>query len=141
MVELRTRISFLHLEFCDTKYPDDWRMLEPDIVILCFDISRRATLVRLQSVWIQQVRTVFEHYDELPIFVLGLKRDLRAEDNFECTFPHEAYNLTQQLRADMYLECSAATGELMSQVMEDISKRALRTTEDGGQSDGGCSLM
>ncbi|EPE06273.1 transforming protein rho [Ophiostoma piceae UAMH 11346] len=141
VIELRTRVAYLQLEFSDTASPDDWRRLEPDMIILCYDINRRSSLVSLQDVWIKEVRTVFEHYDDLPICVLGLKRDLRAEDNIESIFPHEAYNLSSQLRADMYLECSAVTGELMPQVMEDISKRALRTTADDGQSDGGCTIM
>ena len=141
VIELRTRVAYLQLEFSDTASPDDWRHLEPDMVILCYDINRRSSLVSLLEYWIKQVRTVFEHYDDLPICVLGLKRDLRAEDDIESVFPHEAYNLSSQLRADMYLECSAVTGELMKQVMEDISKRALRTAADDGQSDGGCTIV
>lgn len=141
VIDMRTRIAHLQLELSDTANPDDWRRCQPDMVILCYDINQRSSLVNLQDVWIKQVRTVFQHYDELPICVLGLKRDLRQEGNIESIFPHEAYNLSSQLRADMYLECSAVTGELMPQVMEDIAKRALRTTEDDGQSEGGCCVM
>lgn len=46
------------------------------------------------------------------------------------------------MRCDRYAECSSATGELLKEVMEDIAKTAAKTTtEGGGQSQGGCSLM
>ncbi|CAK7198892.1 hypothetical protein SEUCBS139899_001560 [Sporothrix eucalyptigena] len=144
VVELRTRIAAFRLEFSDTASPENWRCLPPpDLVVLCYDISRRSTLTSLQTRWLGEVRTVFQHCDRLPILVLGLKRDLRREDDPEGTlYPHEAYNLAQQLRADMYLECSAVTGELMAQVVDDICRRAIQTaTPEGGQSQGACSIM
>jgi hypothetical protein len=46
------------------------------------------------------------------------------------------------MRADMYMECSALTGELLPQVFEDICRRAMKTaSSEGGQSEGGCLLM
>ncbi|CAK7239590.1 MAG: hypothetical protein STHCBS139747_001021 [Sporothrix thermara] len=144
VVELRTRIAAFRLEFSDTASPEHWRCRPPpDIVVLCYDISRRPTLTSLQTRWLGEVRTAFQHCDRMPILVLGLKRDLRREDDPAGTlYPHEAYNLAQQLRADMYLECSAATGELLAQVVDDICRRAIQTTtSEGGQSQGACSVM
>lgn len=143
VLELRSRIAAFRLEFSDTESPENWRCLQPDLVVLCYDISHRPSLTSLQTRWIGEVRTVFPHRDGLPILVLGLKRDLRREDDPNGTlYPHEAYNLSQQLRADMYLECSAVTGELMPQVVDDICRRAVKTASpEGGQSEGGCSIM
>ena len=46
------------------------------------------------------------------------------------------------MRCDRYAECSATTGELMSEVIEDIARTAAKTTtEAGGLSDGGCMVM
>lgn len=46
------------------------------------------------------------------------------------------------MRCDRYAECSAVTGELMKEVMEDLSKTAAKTTtEAGGLSQGGCRVM
>ncbi|KAL1901428.1 hypothetical protein Sste5346_001833 [Sporothrix stenoceras] len=143
VLELRSRIAAFRLEFSDTKSPENWRCLQPDLVVLCYDISHRPSLMSLQGRWIGEVRTVFPHRDRLPILVLGLKRDLRREDDPNGTlYPHEAYQLSQQLRADMYLECSAMTGELMPQVVDDVCRRAVKTTTpEGGQSEGACTLM
>jgi len=43
---------------------------------------------------------------------------------------------------ERYAECSAVTGELLKEVMEDIAKAAAKTTTDaGGLSQGACCLM
>lgn len=79
----------------------------------------------------------------MPILVLGLKRDLRSEDDPNgVIYPQEAHQVAQEMRADKYMECSAVTGELLDMVFEDICVTAMQTTTiEGGQSDGNCSLM
>jgi Ras homolog gene family, member A len=72
--------------------------------------------------------------------VLGLKRDLRSEDDPNgVIYPQEAYKVCQEMRVDKYVECSATTGELLKLAFEEICRTALATTtEAGGQSEGGC---
>ncbi|EFX04233.1 Rho-like protein [Grosmannia clavigera kw1407] len=143
VLDLRTCLVTLRLEFSDTASPENWRCLRPDMIIMCFDISSRPSLASLASLWIKEIRTVFAHSDSLPILVLGLKRDLRREDDpAGVVYPQEAYAIAQQMRADMYLECSAATGTLMAEVLEDVCRRAAgTTTPEGGQSEGTCRVM
>ncbi|RKU43326.1 hypothetical protein DL546_003713 [Coniochaeta pulveracea] len=140
--ELRARTSNYRLEFHDTSSPENWRLLRPDLVIICYDISQRLSLLNMQRVWIHEVRTTFLS-DHLPILVLGLKRDLRSEsDPNGIIYPQEGHDAAQQMRADMYMECSAVTGELLPEVFEDICRRAMGTASStGGQSEGGCNLM
>lgn len=93
--------------------------------------------------WIKEVRSTFASSDVLPVLVLGLKRDLRSEDDLNgIIYPQEAYRVAQEMRADKYMECSAATGELVTEVFDDICTTAIRTTTPaGGQSEGGCAIM
>ena len=50
--------------------------------------------------------------------------------------------MAQDLRCDRYAECSATTGELMNEVIEDIARMAAKTTtEAGALSNGGCTVM
>ena len=50
--------------------------------------------------------------------------------------------MAQELRCDRYAECSATTGELMNEVIEDIARTAAKTTtENGAKSTGGCVVM
>lgn len=87
--------------------------------------------------------------------LLGLKRDLRTDEvepdspgenstrRTVCVMPDEGLKAAQQMRCDRYGECSAVTGELMWEVLEDITRTAaMTTTEKGGLSEGtGCEVM
>lgn len=85
----------------------------------------------------------FPSESQLPIAVLGLKRDLRSEhDPNGMIHPQEAYRVAQEMRADKYAECSAVTGELFKLAFEEIFSMAMKTKKDSrGQSDGGCVTM
>lgn len=155
------------LEFSDTSSPDNWRLLEPDVIIICYDISQRLSLINMKRhvgcphlpsssksalinysltigpQWIDEVKKTFDKADTLPVIILGLKRDLRSEqDPNGIIYPQEAYQAAQTMRADRYVECSAVTGELLKLAFEDICKTATKTaTATGGQSEGGCTIM
>ncbi|KAI0406393.1 P-loop containing nucleoside triphosphate hydrolase protein [Xylaria palmicola] len=141
--ELRNRRRAYRLEFYDTACPEDWRLLEPDLILICYDISQRLSLINMEQVWIKEVRSAFRTSDHVPLVVVGLKRDLRSEaDPNGVITPQEGYKVSQQMRADRYVECSAVTGELLKLAFEDICNTAAQTkTEAGGQSEGGCALM
>lgn len=151
----------------------------------------------MKTKWKEIVEGHFNYDENLPVMLLGLKRDLRDravrleqarvaaaaaerrvvryqgddEDNVEgfgasnvqqgagagivtvqqlpkpgglspnqeeldVIYPQEALNVAQEMRLDRYAECSALTGELCREVMEDISRAAARTTTaKGGRSD------
>lgn len=46
--ELRGRVATYRLEFSDTSSPENWQLLRPDIVIICYDISQRLSLINMQ---------------------------------------------------------------------------------------------
>ncbi|KAL2116743.1 hypothetical protein VTJ04DRAFT_8911 [Mycothermus thermophilus] len=140
--EVRSRKGQYRFEFYDTSSPENWRLLRPDMVILCYDISQRLSLINLKHVWLPEIRTAFAS-DSLPLLVLGLKRDLRSEDDPNgIIYPQEAHRVATEMRADRYMECSAVTGELLPLVFDDICATALKTTKpEGGQSEGGCVIM
>ncbi|KAI0536052.1 P-loop containing nucleoside triphosphate hydrolase protein [Xylaria digitata] len=141
--ELRNRRRAYRLEFYDTAYPGDWRLLEPDLILVCYDISQRLSLINMERVWIKEIRSAFPTSDRIPMIVAGLKRDLRSETDPNGTiYPQEGYKVSQGMRADKYVECSAVTGELLKLAFEEICSTAAQTkTEAGGQSEGGCILM
>ncbi|AEO61681.1 hypothetical protein MYCTH_72245 [Thermothelomyces thermophilus ATCC 42464] len=141
--DIRTRKGQYRFEFYDTSSPENWRLLRPDLVIICYDISQRLSLINLQRVWIKEVRSTFPTSDTLPVVVLGLKRDLRSEDDPNgIIYPQEGYRVAQEMRADKYIECSAVSGELMIEAFDDICSTAIKTTTAaGGQSEGSCTVM
>jgi GTPase SAR1 family protein len=97
----------------------------------------------MRAQWIKETQRVFGARTDLPVLLLGLKRDLRSEtDPNGVIYPQEAYRIAQEMRCDKYMECSAGTGELVHEAFEDICKTAiLTTTAGGGLSKGGCCSM
>ncbi|CAF9920949.1 hypothetical protein IMSHALPRED_005051 [Imshaugia aleurites] len=129
-------------EFHDTASPTHYTLLSPDFIILCYDISDRRSLANVQHVWWKRVMQSYSRdRTDIPVMLLGLKRDLRKEEP-GVIFPQEGLRVAQELRCDRYAECSAVTGELMDEVMEDVARTAAKTTtQAGGLSDGGCGVM
>ena len=141
--DVTTRLCTVRLEISDTCSPIPYRKLRPDALILCYDISHRATLRAVQARWKYEVETHFNYDERMPIMLLGLKRDLRSEHEPECVMPQEGVNTAQEMRCDRYAECSAVTGELCAITFEDVVTMAVSTRrEDGGRSQGAaCILM
>ena len=83
--------------------------------------------------------------------LLGLKRDKRKEWTEEekegggrgqSVMPQEGLGAAQELLCDRYAECSALTGELCREVLEDIAKLSARTTtEIGAKTQAACVAM
>ncbi|KAF1966512.1 P-loop containing nucleoside triphosphate hydrolase protein [Bimuria novae-zelandiae CBS 107.79] len=140
------------LAFSDTSSPTSYTLLRPDFIVLCYDISRRSTLESLRTRWLPIVNGHFNYDEALPVMVLGLKRDLRREwteeekkdgGRGECTMPQEGLGLATELLCDRYGECSAVTGELCREVLEDVARTCAKTTtENGAKSQGAsCGVM
>ncbi|EUC43650.1 hypothetical protein COCMIDRAFT_27915 [Bipolaris oryzae ATCC 44560] len=143
------------LQFFDTASPYNYTLLKPQFVILCYDISSRASLESLSTTWLPIVNKYFNYDENLPVMVLGLKRDLRKQWTIEehgsdkkgkgaSVMPHEGVQTAQQMLCDRYAECSALTGELCREVLEDIAKTSAKTTTEAGAKSQGpdmCNIM
>ncbi|MCJ1293376.1 hypothetical protein MMC34_004930 [Xylographa carneopallida] len=128
--------------FYDTASPENYTLLHPDLVILCYDITTRTSLLNVQQVWRKDMMRNYCNQDKfIPVMLLGLKRELRVECD-GVIYPQEGYRIAQEMRCEQYAECSAVTGEYVDEVMEDIARLAAQTTtEKGALSEPACSLM
>ena len=69
-------------EFYDTSCPENYTLLRPDFVILCYSIGSRESLVNLQHVWFKKmVNCYMREREDRPVMILGLRRDLRKEED------------------------------------------------------------
>jgi Ras family protein A len=136
--------------FYDTASPTNYTLIRPDFIILCFDISNRQSMDSLKTRWKALVETHYNHDEMLPVMVLGLKRDLRREWTEEerqnlkgaSLMPQEGVLVAQEMRCDRYAECSAKTGELFKEAVEDLALTAVQTQDEGrGRTEGGCMIM
>ncbi|EPS42252.1 hypothetical protein H072_3779 [Dactylellina haptotyla CBS 200.50] len=99
------------------------RQLEPDVLVLCFDIGDPTSLEPLDKLN-RDMTAIYRN--NLPTIVLGLKRDLRHEGKEgEYIDPMVGYKNAQSLECTGYMECSAVTEELIPAVVEDLVKKGL----------------
>lgn len=64
--------------------------------------------------------------------------------DFDVQVPIKGHRVAQEMRCDRYAECSAATGELIDRVCEDIAHMAVKNEKESGDSGpfaGACILM
>lgn len=67
-------------EFYDTASPDNYTLLRPDFVVICYAIDDRESLANASVVWRKEVtRNYSRDRNDIPVMLLGLKRDLRVE--------------------------------------------------------------
>lgn len=142
------------LRFYDTASPTNYTLLQPSFVILCYDISSRASLQSLTTNWLPIVNKHFNYDENLPFMVLGLKRDLRKQWTLQevgpdktgkgaSVMPPEGVQTAQRMLCDLYAECSALTGELCREVLEDVAKTCAKTTTAKGAKSNyeACAIM
>ncbi|PYI02240.1 Rho-like small GTPase [Aspergillus sclerotiicarbonarius CBS 121057] len=143
LYDIRFSKKSFTIEAYDTASPNQhWSTLQPDVVLLAFDVSNRETLDGLRA-WRNDITRYFQygHGERIPIMMVGLKRDLRVECE-GIIYPQESYRIAQELRCDRYAECSAVTGELLAETFEDIARLAgMTTTTAGGQTAGACVIL
>jgi len=129
-------------EFYDTASPENYTLLRPAVVVLCYSISNPESLSNVRTFWKPLVERHFNDDDTLPVILLGLKRDVRSQEDYSGSvrpaanganpedqqpldgrtfvYPEEALKVAQGMRCDRYCECSAITGEArFSRSLED----------------------
>ncbi|CBY01354.1 hypothetical protein LEMA_P001410.1 [Plenodomus lingam JN3] len=162
------------LHFYDTASPTSYILLRPDFVILCYSIASRPSLHSLSTRWLPVVNEHFNYDENLPVMVLGLKRDLRRQWTADevcageedrradlgqgvgrgvgrkegrgmgkgpSVMPHEGLQAAQQMLCDHYAECSALTGELCREVLEDVARTCAKTTTEKGAKSAGMECL
>ncbi|KAM0796687.1 P-loop containing nucleoside triphosphate hydrolase protein, partial [Usnea florida] len=79
---IRLYNRFYRFAFYDTACPEPhYTALAPDFVVLCYDIGDRRSLVNVQQVWFRRmVESYMRDREDIPVMLLGLKRDLRREE-------------------------------------------------------------
>lgn len=137
--------------FYDTASPENFTLLRPALVVLCYSIGNPESLTSVHKYWKPLVETHFNDNDTLPVVLLGLKRDVRSQDDYggsvkpaidgtesedqqpingrKFVYPQEALGIAQKMRCDRYCECSAMTGEVSTVVSFDVYSSTLTMTK------------
>ncbi|KAK5175822.1 uncharacterized protein LTR77_000962 [Saxophila tyrrhenica] len=120
-------------EFSDTASPTNYTLLRPALIILCYSIAIPSSLANIQKYWKEVVERHFNYDESLPVILLGLGRDVRQKEDYGgrvkrladegegeetglvgrgFVYPQEGLRVAQEMRCDVYCECSALTGEV-----------------------------
>lgn len=85
-------------------------------IMLCFAVDSPMSLMSLKERW---APLVWSQGAEAPIFVVGLKGDVRETDR-QCVPPKECCRIADLIGAQEFLECSSVYPETVIHVIEDV---------------------
>ncbi|KAF5231116.1 hypothetical protein FANTH_13541 [Fusarium anthophilum] len=125
--------------------------IEWDAVFLCFDISDKISMYTIIQWWHASDQGFTKSASFAPLlYLVGLKKDLRDQCFLEdhqtgsafsssgllayptcCICSSEANWQATRIGAHKYIECSAATGEGMKEVIDDSGREAMRRLVGG----------
>ncbi|CAG9539260.1 unnamed protein product [Cercopithifilaria johnstoni] len=132
----------------DTAGEDDYNTLRPlsypdaDVFIVCYSVERPESLKSVQEKWIPEIR---RFCPDVPILVVGNKKDIRNEEERErqkeCNenFQHkhlvnfdDAIACAKEFSAHRVMECSAKTKEGIRQVFDAAIRIAITHKSGNG---------
>lgn len=144
---IRMRKGHYRFNFYDTASPEHYTLLRPAMVVLCYSIADPSTLQSLYTTWKKVVERHFNYDEKLPVVVLGLKLDVRRPEDYRghvkpltsaggngdgrsrngrtIVYFEEGLKVAQEMRCDMYCECSALSGQVCVLNMRDGAPTAL----------------
>lgn len=143
----------VELALWDTAGQEDYDRLRPlsypdsHVILICFAIDSPDSLDNVQEKWISEV---LHFCAQLPIILVGCKRDLRndpktIEDlrktNQQPVTTDEGMAIANKIGAYKYLECSAKDGEGVREVFEHATRAALLTRPRNAKRSKGCNLL
>jgi len=127
----------ISLGLWDTAGQEDYDRLRPlsypqtDVFLICFSIVSRASFDNVKAKWAPEIE---HHAPGVPIILVGTKLDLRDDEATKesmrkmRTQPvqyEEALQISREIRAQKYLECSALTQRNLKSVFDEAIRAVL----------------
>ena len=152
VTDCRVDGRLVQLALWDTAGQEDYERLRPlaysraHIILIGFSVDSPDSLENVRHKWVEEAR---ERCPEVPVILVGLKKDLREDPlareemrkrSLRFVTQKEGAEMAQQCGARKYLECSSLTGEGVDDVFEAATRAALLAT-NGGNSKGGCCVI
>lgn len=141
----------VQLALWDTAGQEDYERLRPlayskaHVILIGFSIDMPDSLENVKNKWVKEA---LDRCPDVPIILVGLKKDLREDpiaieemrkrsQNFIIT--RVAADVAKSIGARKFLECSSLTGEGVDDVFEAATRAALLSFQKGER--GGCCVI
>ncbi|XP_055499650.1 rho-related GTP-binding protein RhoG-like [Leucoraja erinacea] len=104
---------------------------QSNVFIICFSVASPSSFANVRHKWQPEV---LHHCPNVPILLVGTKKDLRndsetikklKEQSLSLTTMHQGVTLAKQIRAVKYLECSALNQEGIREVFVEAVRAVL----------------
>ena len=143
----------INLGLWDTAGQEDYDKLRPlsypqtDVFLVCFSVVSPSSFLNVKQKWIPEVK---HHAPESKIILVGTKLDLRSdveqikslgEKGFSPVFQEQGMQLSQDIGAFSYCECSALTQKGLSEVFEDAIKSIIKSGKTKKPKTKKCSIL
>ncbi|KXS14737.1 GTP-binding protein rho5 [Gonapodya prolifera JEL478] len=147
----------VELALWDTAGQEDYDRLRPlsypdsHVILICYAVDSPDSLDNVKEKWISEV---LHFCAGLPFLLIGLKRDLRNDprviDELRKTHQRpvdyeEGEDVARKIGASRYLECSAKSGEGVTEVFEHATRAALASKptnkRQSTKKDGKCTML
>jgi len=142
----------INLGLWDTAGQEDYDRLRPlsypqtDVFLICFSLTSPASFENVRAKWFPEVS---HHCPNAPIVLVGTKLDLREdketieklkEKKLSPITTTQALQMTKDINAVKYLECSALTQKGLKQVFDEAI-RAVLCPKKAPKKKKGCTLL
>merc|ERR1712241_930663 len=118
----------VELALWDTAGQEDYDRLRPlsypdtDVILMCFSIDSPDSLQNIPEKWVPEVK----HFcPNVPIVLVGNKKDLRSNGSAKCVRTQEGEQMATRIGAVAYVENSALTKEGVRNVFEIATRASL----------------
>lgn len=141
----------INLGLWDTAGQEDYDRLRPlsypqtDVFLICFSVVSKASFENVKAKWVPEIE---HHAPGVPLILVGTKSDLRNDSETLAQLQTKGLSLVEagaaaemskQINAVKYLECSALTQEGLKAVFDDAIRAALAPKKKKGSK--GCILL
>merc|ERR550534_79480 len=112
------------IEIFDTAGQEEYDRLRPlaypgtSLFMVCFAVDRESSFDNIKQKWVPEVR---HHVPRAKIVLVGTKTDLRGESN--SISKKKGDRLSDEIKAECYMECSAKTREGLNEVFAECFHR------------------